>query len=370
MAAAQTSFAETWAQPDASRARLVLAIDDFRRVAAAGGWPTLPDGPKLELGDVGPRVATLRQRLGLPDGAMPFDETVEAAVRAFQERHGLASDGVVGRATLAALNTPAEQRLDQLQLALARWDLLPVRAAEAAVVVNLPAMRLAAVENGTAALEMPVVVGLPSWPTPEFSSVFTTVTFSPTWTVPRRIAAAEVEPKARRDPSYLARSGIEILDQAGRPLGYDLGAARAAGRPYLLRQRPGDSNALGRVRLTAPNPYDVFLHDTPAKALFARPARAFSHGCIRLGRPLDLARWLLADQPQWDDDAIRAAISRDAPLPVPVTRHVALHVVYLSAWVEPSGTVHFRPDIYGSDEAFRRRIAPAGGQSGDCRAAP
>lgn len=365
---AQTSFAETWARPEAGRARLVQAIEEHRRFVVAGGWPEVSDGPKLQPGDAGPRVSELRLRLGFAGEPGTFDGTVAAAVRAFQERHGLLADGVVGRATLAALNAPADRRLAQLRLALARWDRLPIRPGEDAVVVNLPAMRLAAIEGGAPALEMRVVIGRPDWPTPEFSSAFTMVTFSPTWTVPRRIAASEVEPRARRDPAYLARNGIEVVDQAGRSLGYDLGAVKSAGVPYMLRQRPGDANALGRVRLTAPNPYDVFLHDTPARSLFARPARAFSHGCIRLERPLDLARWLLADQPRWDDDAVGDAISRPEPLPVPVTRRVALHVVYLSAWVEPSGMVHFRPDIYGSDKAMSDRIAAPPAPSGDCRA--
>ena len=369
--AAELDFARAWAEPEATRSRLAAAAEDYRRLAGWGGWPRVPEGPKLQAGDEGPRVAALRRRLGLPQLPPLFDAVLEQAVREFQERHGLAVDGVAGVQTMAALNVPAQERLAQIELALERWRRLPLEPGQDFVLVNIPAMQLAAVAGGTPVLEMRVVVGRPDWPTPEFSSTITTVTFSPAWTVPTTIARREVEPRARRDPGYLARSRIEVLDRSGNSFGTDLAAARASGAPYLFRQRPGDDNALGRVRIGAPNRFDVFLHGTPAVSLFAQPARTFSHGCVRLERPLELARWLLADQPRWDEAALAAALARDEPLQTAVTRPVKLHLVYVTAWADSSGSVHFRRDIYGSDAAFRAALAaPGGAGETECTPAP
>lgn len=348
-------FARIWADPAGSRPRLSQAADGYRTLLREGGWPRVPEGPALRAGDRGAGVRALCARLGLPPSER-FDPAVEDAVRAFQVRHGLAADGVVGPATRAALNEPLEGRLAQIERAVAQFNRLPPLDA-AYVVVNVPAMLLAAVENGAPVLQMRVVVGRPDWPTPPFSSRFTTVTFSPAWIAPWNVAATEIEPLALRDPGYLMRNGFEILDAAGRSLGHNIRNAAESGS-YVFRQRPGDRNALGRVRIAAPNPHNLFLHGTPATRLFRRASRAFSHGCVRLERPVELARWLLADQPEWDDEAVAAATARDEPLMAPVTRNVALHVVYMTAWADLSGAVHFRPDIYGWEKAGGQESAP------------
>jgi murein L,D-transpeptidase YcbB/YkuD len=344
---------------------LAHAAVAYRSTLEAGGWPLVPAGPKLQLGDDGERVRALRARLGL-SGSAHFDAALEAEVRRFQQRHGLVDDGVVGQATLAALNVPIEDRIAQIERGLERFDRLPPLG-QAYVVVNIPAMLLAAVERDEPVLQMRVVVGRPDWPTPRFSSAFTTVTFSPEWLVPPNIAAQEIQPRALRDPGYLARNGIELVDGIGRSLGYDIRAALASGARFRFRPRPGDDNALGRVRLAAPNPYSVFLHGTPQGGLFDRPLRAFSHGCIRLERPLALARWLLADQPQWNDAAIAEATARAQPSVVPVTRSAMLHLVYMTAWADPSGSVHFRPDIYKADSGLRGERLVSATISGDCQ---
>jgi murein L,D-transpeptidase YcbB/YkuD len=363
--AAALDFAEVWANPIASRDRLAHAAVAYRSILDSGGWRLVPDGPKLQLGDDSERVRTLRTRLGL-SGSARFDAAVEAEVRRFQERHGLVDDGVVGQATLAALNVPIAERLAQIERGLERFDRLPPLG-EAYVVVNVAAMLLAAVERGEPVLQMRVVVGRPDWPTPRFSSAFATVTFSPEWLVPPSIAAQEIQPRALHDPGYLARNRIELVDGSGRPLGYDIRAALASGVRFRFRQRPGDDNALGRVRLAAPNPYSVFLHGTPQGSLFNRASRAFSHGCVRLEQPLDLARWLLADQPQWDDPAIAEATAGAQPTVVPVTRPAMLHLVYMTAWADPSGLVHFRPDIYKADSELREERVARANASGDCQ---
>jgi murein L,D-transpeptidase YcbB/YkuD len=283
--------------------RLKRALADYRAIAAAGGWPTVPPGPVLRPGAADARVAVLAARLAVTgdlDGAAaseqiaPYDGALVAAVQRFQARHGLAQDGVVGPATRAALNVPVERRIDQIRANLdrARWVLFEPESEF--LVVKIAGFRLYHVRRGEVVWRTRVQVGLPYRRTPVFRATMRYVVFNPTWTVPPGILQADVLPAVRRDPEYLAARNMDVFDSAGMLV--DPATVDWAGRrsfPYRFVQRPGPNNALGRVKFMFPNEHHVYLHDTPSRDLFDRDSRAFSSGCIRVEESLELAERLL-----------------------------------------------------------------------------
>jgi murein L,D-transpeptidase YcbB/YkuD len=365
LAAALVPAAAAAGGPDsaaATAARIEQALARYRALAAAGGWATLPEGPVLEPGATDARVPLLRARLaatgdlpGAGEGAR-YEADLVGALRRFQARHGLLVDGRVGERTRAALNVPAAERAATLALNLERWRALPDPAG-ALLRVNTAAATLDLIRDGTSVLSMAAIVGKPSTPTPDFESAVTAVVFNPAWTLPRSIAAGEILPQLRRDPRHLAANEMRILERPDDPhgLGVDWSRVSRAGFPFTLRQAPGPRNPLGRIKFDVPSRYDVYLHDTPEHAWFARPERARSHGCIRLAGARELASVLLG----WDAASIEAAIAagetrRLAVAPVPLV------IAYLTAFVDAAGEVHFRPDIYRRDAATRIAAAPAG----------
>ena len=342
------------APPQPGYRRLREALARYRRLAAQEVGPaSLPAGHPLREGDRGERVVALRGRLAeasLADAAEPlppaaaadlFDPPLKEALRRFQERHGLEGDGVAGRATLLELDQRAPDHVRQLEVNLERWRWLPRDLGRRHVLVNIAGFRLEAVADGRTDLAMRVVVGKPYTRTPMFSSAIKSVLLNPPWYPPKSIAVKEIFPKARKDPSYLAREGFEVLP-GGR-----------------LRQRPGDKSALGRIKFEFPNPFDVYLHDTPARTLFGRTSRAFSHGCIRVERPLDLAVWALAGDPHWNEAAIRAGIDAKQERRLPLPGPIAVHIAYWTAWVDDRGTLTLGRDVYGRDAELARRLAGA-----------
>ena len=328
------------------------ALSRYRRIALQADSGPVPPGPNLRLGDQGERVAILRTRLAdaaeadAADTAEPvataespdlFDASLEEAVRNFQERHGLAEDGVAGPATLGELNLPAEDHVRQIEVNLERWRWLPHDLGQRHVLVNIAGFRLDAVEGGRTVLDMRIIVGKPYTRTPMFSSAIGSVVLNPSWNVPRSIVP-EVLARARRDPSYLRREGFETLPGS------------------RLRQRPGPRNALGRIKLVFPNRFGVYLHDTSAPALFGSTVRTFSHGCIRIEKPFDLAVWTLRDDPRWNADAIRAGIEAGRERSVPLPNKIPVHVAYWTAWVDGNGTLHLGRDVYQRDDQLVRLL--------------
>ena len=254
-----------------------------------------------------------------------------------------------------ALNDPAMAgAADQIALNLERWRWMPDDLGSRYIVVNIPSFHLEAREAGQPALQMKVVVGKPENKTPIFSDKMTTTVFSPYWNVPESIVEGETAPAAARDPGFLERNNIEILrlSKSGATtvdpskVNWDDPEELKA---LAFRQKPGAKNALGHVKFLFPNPYDVYLHDTPADALFARPGRAFSHGCIRVEQPEALAKWVLKDAPEWTDEKIVEAMHAGEEQHVKLKQEIPVHIVYFTAWADDAGAVRLVPDVYGYD---------------------
>jgi len=298
----------------------------------------------------GPAPGTLKEQLvAFGDLAAEADVNDEA-VKRFQARHGLEADGVIGRATTAALAVPPARRVRQIELAMERLRWLPQRSGRPLIAINIPMFRLWAWDADAAeaspALAMNVIVGRAvRTQTPVFADEMTHLIFRPYWNVPRSILQNEVLPAIERDPGYLARHDMEMVP------GADGGAPR-------VRQRPGAKNSLGLVKFIFPNDADVYLHGTPARELFARSRRDFSHGCVRVADPPALALWLLKDQPAWTREAIEAAMNGTRTQQVNLSAPVPVLLYYLTALVSPDdGLLHFPDDLYGHDAALERRLA-------------
>lgn len=349
---------------------LVTALARYRALAARGGWPPVPPGTYLKPGDEEGRVAALRTRLAADDELVPrsadvrYDDRLAEAVRRFQARHGLAVDSVVGPATVQALNVPVADRMRQIVLNLERWRWLPRDLGRHYIVVNAPDARLHVVVDGRPVLTSRVVVGDLRHPTPVVQGWVEAVILHPRWNVPTSIAAEEILPRLRENRRYLAENDIVVLERReSDPFGLAIDwAAIAADRfPFRLQQQPGPDNPLGRIKLDIPNRFDVYLHDTPTRALFARPVRTASHGCIRVERADDLALHVLEDDTRgWTRSRLEDALEAGDTQRIPVTRPLPVYILYWTAFVEPDGQVQFREDVYGRD----RRLAAALGEEG------
>lgn len=363
------SFHTTGVRADGLQQRqlegLEAALDSYQAIARSGGWPFIPPGKVIERGRSDPRTPLLRERLRrsgdlteVAAGDM-VDAGLSAAISRFQRRHGLVADGRVGAETYAALNVTAAARATQIEINLRRWQKLP-GLGPTYIRVNAAAQTLEYVEDGVVALAMPVIVGDRRHPTPEFTAQITGVVFNPPWNVPTSIVAREIVPRLRRDPGYLEREKIRIVGRDADPFGHAIDWKRftAGGGLPRLRQDPGPRNALGQIKFDVPNPHDIYLHDTPGRALFAKSVRAFSHGCIRLSQPRELALALLggADREAvMIDETLDAGVTRRAPVVPPVP----LNVAYFSAFVDADGTIGLRHDVYGRDLAVPQLDAMA-----------
>lgn len=359
--------------------RLVGELDRLRSIVAGGGWPRVPTTGKFEAGNRGPGVRAIRDRLRVTgelsapvDGEGPesFDETLRGAVMTFQARNGLDADGVAGRRTLAAMNVSAAERARQLRVNLERWRWLPQHLGERHVLVNIAGYYLDLVENDRSLLHMDVIVGRPARSTPVFSGSMTYMVFNPRWDVPHKLAVQDKLPDLQADPSALARGNFVVLPRGAAhaapldPAGIDWTRLSASNFPYRLRQLPGPNNALGRVKFMFPNRFNVYLHDTPARELFSHSQRAFSSGCIRLSRPLELARALLDLEPASAGVNIESLLDGGKETVVRLPRPVPVHLLHWTAWVAADGALHFREDLYGRDalvwEAIERKPGGAG----------
>ena len=347
------------------------ALARLRELKAAGGWPTVAARQTLHPGDHGPAVGDLRFRLlasgdadltGRIDDLLYFDSRLAAAVKRFQRNNGLPVDGVVGAQTRAVLNLTVEQRIGQVILNLERWRWLPRDLGRRYVVVNTADFTLMAVENGRPVRQMRVVVGRPARRSPVFSADMTYLVVNPYWNVPPTIAVTDMLPLLQRDAGYLSRKKIRVfaswLPDAAEidPLTVQWHAYRGDDFPFKLRQEPGPNNALGRLKFMFPNRFAVYLHDTPNHDLFDRRQRDFSSGCIRVEAPLALAQFVLAGDQRWGREALASAIDGKKPVTIRLKAPVPVHLVYLTAWVDRTGTLQFRNDIYHRDLELDRAL--------------
>ncbi len=340
------------------------ALSTYRTLAQQPEPPAIPaNSPSIRVGEPLPWAAALRMRLervgDLPASAVDeisadvYTPALEVGVKSFQRRHGLTDDGVLGRSTITALNVPATTRVRQLELALERLRELPRDLEGPVILVNIPMYQLTAWDDARAerpVMTMKVVVGTPGRnATPVFTSTMERVIFRPYWNVPRSIVNGEILPKVRADANYLAAHAYELVrgqTDRGEVVAVTPENLEALRQGALrLRQRPGPGNALGLVKFEFPNPYDVFLHDTPTQSAFLRDVRALSHGCVRVENPVGLASWVLNTPTEAVQQATRGPNAQIVPVPRPV--HVL--VTYSTAAVDADGTVRFAQDIYGHD---------------------
>jgi murein L,D-transpeptidase YcbB/YkuD len=344
------------------------AIQVYQSLVARGGWSQVPADAELKIGVKSKAVQALRQRLIASGDLDPvaemgriFDSFVEAAVKRFQIRHGLGSTGVVNDAVFAELNVPAETRLQQLETNIVRLRAFSGDLGQRFVVVNIPAAEVETVENGVVYSHHAAGVGKIDRQSPIMQTKATEINFNPFWTVPPSLIKKDLIPKMQADPDYLTDEKIRVFNREGQevsPQSIDWNTTEATN--YKYRQDTGaDINSLGSVRINIPNPYGVYMHDTPSKGIFGDDFRFVSSGCVRVQDVRDYVAWLLKDNPGWGRDQIDQVINSGQRLDVKLTTPVNVYWVYVTAWATPDGIVQFRPDIYQRDGAGPGPLASA-----------
>lgn len=350
--------------------RLRQALANYRSIQSRGGWTAVSPGASLKIEMRDARVAELRQRLirsgdlshEAEDTGDLFNHTIEKAVIRFQGRHGLHPDGVVGPKTIYELNVSVQERVRQIELNLERLRWSFRNLGSQYILVNIADYRLEVVEDRKTVLAMKVIVGKPYWHTPVFSAEMTYLEINPAWNVPDSILQDDLLPKIKNDPNYITEQNFIVLDGWDEnaehidPLVIDWTTVTGENFPYRLRQEPGPSNPLGRIKFMFPNKFNVYLHDTPHTALFEKNVRTFSHGCIRLSQPMSAAAYLLQDDKEWTKEKLLQAVDSGETQIVRLKHPVRVHILYLTAWVDTNGLVQFREDIYSRDERLDRAL--------------
>jgi murein L,D-transpeptidase YcbB/YkuD len=330
----------------------------YREIQSQGGYPVVPPGPTLREGDSGPRVQAIRARLtasgdleAAGDGTR-YDSALKDAVIAFQKRHLLDADGIVGTRSIEAMNIPVEKRVDQIRLSLERMRWVTEERASTLVVVNIAQYRTNFFKDGELAWSTRAMVGKNYRKTPVFRGDIAYMEFNPTWTIPPGILRNDTLPAIKKNPNYLAEKNIEVIDNKGRVIDPSTVDWNQYSRsvPYTLRQTPGPHNALGTVKFIFPNKHFVFLHDTPHRELFDRPERAFSSGCIRVEDPLKLAELLLDDPAKYNRSTLQSVIDSRETQRIHLKPKIPVVIVYLTAGLDEDGEIVFMHDVYNRDQ--------------------
>lgn len=376
-------FIESLAPQTKEYSQLQGLLVQLRTIVENGGWGTItvPPGALIRPGDADPRLPAIRERLkamgdhpaddlmvlvGTVDASQLYDPDLEQGVRSFQRRHGLNDDGVIGNATLAALNVTAEQRMHQVLVNLERerWENKDLGTKH--IYVNLADFRMFVRENGEDLFTSRVVIGQSEeHRTPEFSDRMTFMVANPTWTVPRSIAVEEILPELQKNPAYMVERNMFLLPGASTEVPEDTTLVdwsqyNENNFPWWIRQAPGPNNALGRVKFMFPNKFAIYLHDTPSRSFFRRDVRDYSHGCVRVDRPMELAHFLLGSQ-QSDPEAYFASVIETAvETEISLRRPLPVHLTYRTAWVGNDGVLNFRQDVYGRDATVYSALEQAG----------
>lgn len=324
--------------------QLIGALAAYRAIAATGGWPAVKN------------EQTLDARLRIEDPLLaaeplPSAEAVKAALTRYQERNGLVADGKLGADTLRELNVPVTVRIRQIIANLERWRWMPAELERRRIEVNVPDQSLNLMDGDDIALHSKVIIGKKTTPTPILRTAALSVIANPPWEIPDDIASRQFLPRLKKDANYLASGNLSLMD-APADAAIDWRKVSAGHLPYQLRQAPGPGNALGRMMLDMPNPFDVYIHDTPGKALFQKPVREFSNGCIRTEQIERLAQLILGDEGGLDE-----AIASGQTQTLPLGHALPVYLLYWTAIPGEDGTVGFRPDRYGRDSLLLAKLA-------------
>ncbi|MEE8298995.1 MAG: L,D-transpeptidase family protein [Thermodesulfobacteriota bacterium] len=380
-------------------AMLRISLKEYREIAAKGGWQPVAYGNKFKKGARGQRVLALSKRLkvtGELDSSIPgsevFDDSLDQAVRKYQQRNGLYVDGVVGISTIEALNVPVEERISQIELTMERWRLLPQYLGNRYILVNIANYHLYGIENNNDTINMRIVVGKPQWNTPMFSEEMTHLIINPYWNIPPSIFKDDIAPKIMEDSEYMSKQNMDAMglkapekivveeaevlevvenveatevtdgDNTGETelseveiqnkKAQEEYISKVLSGKYRLRQNPGPGNPLGRIKFLFPNKHSVYLHDTPNRGFFKKAQRNFSHGCIRVEKPLELAEFVLSSNPSWTQNTIQSSINKMKTKTVHLDESITVYILYFTTWVDNEGTVNFHKDIYGLDKTL------------------
>lgn len=342
--------------------QLKAMLQRYQKIKRQGGWPQIPEAEQLKAGMRDQAAIVLRNRLRISHdfrGEMQadpyyFGAALDKALRRFQRRHGLRANGVLNDNTRAALNLSVDKRIRQIKIALERWRWLPTDLGERFVWVSPVGASVSVMKQGNEVLAMRAIVGRPYRATPSFAATLNQVILNPTWTVPRSIAVADLLPVQQKDAGFFQRKNIRVFrnDKELDPASIDWSAVGKNNFPYRLRQDAGPNNSLGQIKFSFPNPYNIFLHDTPGKFLFNLPNRTFSSGCVRVEKPLQLASALATSE--WTTDEIQRDIDSGRTRAVNLLTPTPIYVVYMATRVSADGDVYFHEDIYARDAAVSR----------------
>lgn len=343
---------------------LKKALAEYRLLEEKGGWGRfITRLPKLEMGMRNPDVAQLRKRLSITQGAADFDPDDENLfdghlrnqVVIFQYRNGLDPDGVVGKATIRALNIPVMNRIETIEANLERWRWISDDLGQKYIRVNIADCDLRVMENDRLVFQSQAIVGNLLMQTPVFSSMLKYLVLNPEWVVPPTILKGEIIPVLKKSRNYLVRNNMKILRMDGTEAdtsSVNWNEVSPDNFPYMIRQDPGLVNPLGRIKFVFPNKYNVYIHDTPSRYLFLQSNRTLSHGCIRINKAFELAEYLLKDSPGWDSVRIQQAIDDATEKVIVLPKSIPVHILYLTARTDDTGTAYFTNDVYDRDRSL------------------